>query len=218
MPDFGPRWILVERVPIGSGGQSKAYLVSDIADPSIRCVAKVLNGAALTDQSPRWKRLEEEIAISKSFDHPNVVRVIDSGNTRQSGYPFFVMPFYSDRSLQDNKKKFTSPAEVFKIFLDVCEGTAYIHGKSVVHRDLKPANIFLDHGRAVVGDLGICFRFEAQSLTETHEVATARWFGAPELRDGHLELLSPCADVYSLGKNPLLAFCGTCIRSGRTAI
>lgn len=51
-----------------------------------------------------------------------------------------------------------------------------------------------------MGDFGLCFRFEADSLTETLEVATARWFGAPELRNGHLEHPLPVADVYSLGK------------------
>jgi serine/threonine protein kinase len=52
----------------------------------------------------------------------------------------------------------------------------------------------------VVGDLGLCFRFDAESLTETMEVATARWFGAPELRNGHLEHPLPSADIYSLDK------------------
>jgi len=32
------------------------------------------------------------------------------------------------------------------------------------------------------------------------EVATARWFGAPELRNGHLEHPTPAADIYSLVK------------------
>jgi serine/threonine protein kinase len=73
--------------------------------------------------------------------------------------------------------------------------------KRIVHRDIKPANIFLDAtGQPVVGDFGLCFRFDTESLTETMEVAAARWFGAPELRNGHLENPAPSADIYSLGK------------------
>jgi len=201
MPDFGSRWKLVEKDPLGGGGQGNAFLVSDLQDPAApRCVAKVLKGAKLTDQSPRWKRLEEEIEISKSFNHPNVIRVIDSGHTKGSDYPFFVMPFYSGGSLQNGRAQFTSPVAWLNLFADICDGVAHIHSKDVVHRDIKPANVFLDAGSAVVGDLGLCFRFDAESLTETMEVATARWFGAPELRNGHLEHPLPCADIYSLGK------------------
>jgi serine/threonine protein kinase len=78
----------------------------------------------------------------------------------------------------------------------------------VVHRDLKPANIFMQGSRPVVGDFGLCFRLDAESLTETMEVAAARWFGAPELRNGHEETPTPAADVYSLGKLLYWMFCG----------
>jgi len=75
-------------------------------------VAKLLNGAKLTDQSPRWKRLEEVIEVCRSFNHAHVVRVIDSGRTLQTGYPFFVMPFYSGGSLQENRAEFASPVAI----------------------------------------------------------------------------------------------------------
>jgi serine/threonine protein kinase len=86
------------------------------------------------------------------------------------------------------------------VFADICDGLAHVHSKAIVHRDLKPANILLAASQPVVGDFGLCFRFDAESLTETMEVATARWFGAPELRNGHLDNPLPCADIYSLGK------------------
>jgi serine/threonine protein kinase len=160
----------------------------------------VLKGAKLTEQSPRWKRLKEEIKVCRSFDHPNVVRVIDSGHTQRSGYPFFVMPFYSGGSLKKTRAQLRSPFEIFSVFAEICDGLAHVHSKGIVHRDLKPDNIFLETKTPVVGDFGLSFRLEAESLTETMEVATARWFGAPELRNGHLDNPMPCADIYSLGK------------------
>jgi serine/threonine protein kinase len=91
MPDFGSRWELIDKEPLGAGGQGNAFRVRDAQNPSAgEYVAKVLRGNH-TKQSPRWKRLEEEITVSRTFDHPNVVRVIDSGETRGSGYPFFVI-------------------------------------------------------------------------------------------------------------------------------
>ena len=103
MPDFGSRWVLAEKEPLGAGGQGSAYLVLDKSDAAgRRYVAKVLKGGNLTQESPRWQRLEEEIRVGTTFNHPNVVRIIEAGHTAGSGYPFYVMPFYSRGSLQKN--------------------------------------------------------------------------------------------------------------------
>src|SRR5277367_5322955 len=104
MPNLGSRWAVLEKEPIGEGGQGNVFVVSDTEQSDgNRYVAKVLKGAKLTDQSPRWKRLEEEIEVCKSFRHPNAITVVDSGRTLGSGYPFFVMPLYSGGSLQKRK-------------------------------------------------------------------------------------------------------------------
>ena len=185
---------------LGRGGQGQPFLVLESSDGGGKeFVAKVLSGGVLKE-SPRWKRLEEEIATAKSFDHPNVIHVVDSGYTAGAGYPFYVMPHYSGGSLQNLDAGSQTPAAVFDLFAGICDGVAYVHSKNIVHRDLKPANIFLEGHRAIVGDFGLCFRLDAESLTETMEVATARWFGAPELRNGHEPRPTPSADVYSLGK------------------
>jgi hypothetical protein len=61
MPDFGSRWKPAEKAPLAGGGQGKAFIVHDAEDTSgLKYVAKVLSGANLTEQSPRWKRLDEE--------------------------------------------------------------------------------------------------------------------------------------------------------------
>jgi serine/threonine protein kinase len=203
MPDLGTRWQIVEKQPIGRGGQGHAYLVKDRQQETDQLfVAKVLNGANLNTESPRWKRLEHEVEVARSFEHPNVIRLVDSGHTATSSFPFFVMPLYQGGSLDnEQRQKLGDPASIFEFFAEICDGVAYVHSKGIVHRDLKPANILLDAlKRPIVGDFGLCFRFEAESLTEPMEVATARWFGAPELRDGHCEEPPLSSDVYSLGK------------------
>jgi serine/threonine protein kinase len=201
MPDFGTRWKPVAKRPLARGGQGHAYLIKDSENESHQqdYVAKIFAGA---DSNPaRRKRLLEEISVSRIFDHPNVVRVVDSGETPGSGYPFFVMPQYPLGSLQEYRPKLSAPRQTFEFFAELCQGVAYVHSMGIVHRDLKPANIFIDSDvHPIVGDFGLCFRTTAESLTENMEVATARWFGAPELRDGHNERPPAVSDVYSLGK------------------
>ena len=58
MPDFGARWKVSDLKPIGSGGQGKAFKVTDAKEPNGGIyVAKVSNGAAFTSESSRWKRI-----------------------------------------------------------------------------------------------------------------------------------------------------------------
>jgi serine/threonine protein kinase len=201
VPDFGSRWKVVDKARIGAGGQGNTFLVTDTTDTSnVQFVAKVLKGADLTKDSPRWKRLEEEIEALRTCDHPNIVKVIDSGYTRGTKYPFFVMPLLSPGSLQNNTSLFDTPFSKLTAFLQICEGVGHMHQRKIIHRDIKPANILINERTPYVGDLGLCFRFSSESLTEPMEVATARWYGAPELQNGHCENPQPSADVYSLGK------------------
>src|SRR5882762_1233048 len=110
MPDFGPRWILVSNSPLGNGGQAQVYRVRDAQSPdSPEMVAKIMRGA---DDPARRSRLEHEIAVAKHFDHPNVVRVVDSGHTVGSNYPYYVMPYYGGRSLADKEPPLAEPIDI----------------------------------------------------------------------------------------------------------
>jgi len=209
MPDFGPRWKLESATPIGRGGQSRAYLVRNAqTGSSEQFIAKVLDGI---DDPVRRRRLENEIELCKGFDHPNVIRFVDAGETANSKYPYIVLPYYRNGALADywSKHETDSPVEILSLFAKICDGVAYVNEKGVVHRDLKPANIFVDENhQPVVGDFGICFREGGSRLTETMEVAAARWFGAPELRNGRAGNPTAAADAYSLGKLLYYLFTG----------
>lgn len=50
----------------------------------------------------------------------------------------------------------TQPDTIWKLFRQILEGLAHIHGLGIIHRDLKPENVFIDKdGNPRIGDFGL---------------------------------------------------------------
>ncbi|XP_068619333.1 eIF-2-alpha kinase GCN2 [Battus philenor] len=105
------------------------------------------------------------------------------------------------------------PVRVWRLFREILEGLAHVHGQGMIHRDLKPANIFLDSNDHVkIGDFGLATNIFSRPALEgrprahddgdsalTGEVGTALYV-APELRAGGATTrYNQKADLYSLG-------------------
>src|SRR5258707_5171340 len=81
---------------------------------------------------------------------------------------------------------------------DVALGLGAAHRRGIVHRSVKPQNILIGRdGSIKLTDFGIAFVVDAERLTDTGmTVGTVQYF-PPEQAQG--EIVSPAADVYSLG-------------------
>ncbi len=81
---------------------------------------------------------------------------------------------------------------------DVALGLGAAHRRGIVHRSVKPQNILIGRdGSIKLTDFGIAFVVNAERLTDTGmTVGTVQYF-PPEQAQG--EIVSPAADVYSLG-------------------
>jgi serine/threonine protein kinase len=199
MPHFGTRWINSEL--LDKGGQAQTFCVDDAENPNgPRRVAKILNNP----RDDRKTRFLQEIEVTETFDHPNVVRSLGRGETSHKKWPFFVMPYYEHGTLEKNYEKLGTPIERLRVFLAICEGVAYAHRKGLIHRDLKPANIFVAAaGVPIVGDFGLCYRADEDRdgrNTQTSEAVGARKYMPPEWREGKNERPEATGDIYSLGK------------------
>jgi|HubBroStandDraft_1064217.scaffolds.fasta_scaffold86082_2 serine/threonine protein kinase len=143
MPDFGERWKALEREPVGGGGQARVYRVRDAQTEAV-CAAKVLNAPKCDATSARWKRIEAEIEVAKTFDHCNVIRVLDAGHTSGSGYPFYVMPFYKNGSLAFETWRSSGPIMLLQRFAEICDGVAHVHSKEAIHHRIQGHPCVLD--------------------------------------------------------------------------
>jgi translation initiation factor 2-alpha kinase 4 len=101
--------------------------------------------------------------------------------------------------------------EVWRLFRQILEGLAHIHGLNVVHRDLKPENIFIDAASNVkIGDFGLATSGQ-YTITDkasgaslhlsgdmTRSIGTA-YYVAPEVRSSVGGTYTTKVDMYSLG-------------------
>lgn len=186
-------------------GQGECHLVESATAPDGKKFVLKIMRREQSQNPARRARFEQEVLALQRLNDPHILGIEDFG-VDTKGIPYMVTPHCSLGPLRRELLPLGTICDTLRFFVGICEGVAHAHEAGVVHRDLKPANIFLDESRSgIVGDFGLCFLLnesEASNdrITETQEVATARWFGAPEGRDGRLERVTAAADVYSLGK------------------
>jgi serine/threonine protein kinase len=184
------KWTVVR--PLAEGGQAHTYLVELTEQPGECFVLKRLKNLN------RLGRFQAEVDTGLRLKHGSLVQVFDSD--LGCSKPWFVMEYCSDGPLQ---YRATMPiAETLLLFERISRGVAFAHASGVVHRDIKPDNIFMRRdGSPAVGDFGLCFLAdEGERFTFSHEAVGPRWYMAPELEDGRLDLVTSRSDVYSLGK------------------
>lgn len=130
---------------------------------------------------------------------------------------YIQMEYCKQETLRDliNSGIQANPVEIWRLFRQIVQGLAHIHGLSIVHRDLKPENIFIDSdGDVRIGDFGLARpgdyrtignRAPTTGMTQTEilgsftkDVGTASYV-APEVRSAGNGKYNEKADMFSLG-------------------
>lgn len=188
---------------IGRGGFGIVYRCAQVALDRLVAV-KVLT-AELDENRERF--LREQRAMGRLTGHPNIVAVLQVGETG-GGYPYLVMPYYSQGSLQARIRELgVLPAsEVLRLGVKIAGALEAAHRLGMVHRDIKPANILLtDYGEPALSDFGIA-RITGGFKTATGTYTGSPAFTAPEILKG--DAPSPASDVYGLGATLFAALTG----------
>lgn len=128
---------------------------------------------------------------------------------------YIQMEYCKQETLRDliNSGLQANSTEVWRLFRQVVQGLAHIHGLSIVHRDLKPENIFIDSGDVRIGDFGLARPGDYRTVADgtstgatvreafgsfTKDVGTASYV-APEVRSAGNGKYNEKADMFSLG-------------------
>jgi eukaryotic-like serine/threonine-protein kinase len=182
---------------VGSGGNSSVYRARDTLLE--RDVAlKILHEHHLED-AEYVERFRREARTVAQLSHPNIVTVIDRGETE--GRPFIVFEYVDGDTLDQlvARRGALPVAEALEIAIAIARGLAFAHKHGLVHRDVKPHNILLNGDREPkVTDFGIARSLDVKrGMTETGTVLGTSNYIAPEQASGGR--VDAQSDVYSLG-------------------
>ena len=216
------RYRVVRR--LGEGGMSYVYQGRDQVSNTDVAI-KVLTPRLANDPGS-VERLKREALLAMRFDHPNVSRILQVGET--DGVLYLIMPYLRGESLNDAEaRRGPYPVdEAVMLLVQACQGLQHAHDVGVIHRDLKPENIMLvpDDSvpggiRAVVMDFGLGKAIQPDPdlvrLTQTGIILGTPEFMSPEQVRG--DKIDGRSDIFSLGVVAFELFTGQLPFQGRTS-
>lgn len=180
---------------IYEGALTQVYRARDmLADMTV--AIKVPFGDIL-NQPVLYYHLQNEQRIGHSLSHPNIVRFIQRGQTRQ----YTIMEFVSG---QDLKRVMTTQGvmtfeDAGPIMRQATDALAYLHRRGIHHLDVKPENMMLTpEGAVKLLDFGLAWSKNLPDLLAEDflEPFGTPYYIAPEQLNGVRN--DPRSDIYSL--------------------
>ncbi|MBN1576860.1 MAG: serine/threonine protein kinase [Chitinispirillaceae bacterium] len=149
----------------------------------------------------------EEAEIVAVLNHPNIVQVIDMGETPE--FLFIVMQLVVGEDLRTMihrhqlhpvpAKRLIDLQKVLDIMLPMLDALSYAHEEGVIHQDIKPGNILIEErtGRPYLADFGIARSAMNEDGDEPAMIMGTPMYIAPEQICE--EQSDPRSDIYSAG-------------------
>jgi serine/threonine protein kinase len=105
---------------------------------------KVLHPEFLAEDKAR-RRFAREAELAGSLHHPNIVSVVDAGETPE-GLRYLVMEYVAGTTLFEliNQAAPMPAARVISIVRQLCDGLAHAHERGLIHRDFKTENVIVE--------------------------------------------------------------------------
>ncbi|KAG9098013.1 hypothetical protein FRC06_006918 [Ceratobasidium sp. 370] len=195
IPRFGP-YLLLQTLGEGEFGKVKLGLHATWGEE----VAVKLIRRGNVENALRMSKVEREIEVLRTINHPNIVRLYDVIETDK--YIGIVLEYASGGELFDHilAHRFLRERDACKLFAQLISGVSYIHQKKIVHRDLKLENLLLDRNRnVIITDFGFANRFEHRPDDLMQTSCGSPCYAAPELVISEGEYVGSAVDIWSCG-------------------
>lgn len=195
---IGP-WMLEKE--LGAGAAGKVFSAS--SGPQ-KAALKVL---ASTGRQNALARFQQEAQLMRELEHPNVVKVYDSGiaELRGMSYPYMAMELFDqDLGQRVESQGPLNPEDAVQVIIGAALALSKAHDRGIIHRDVKPENILLKSQKITqdsvcLTDFGVARLLEREAdLTMTTAVLGSPFYMAPE-QSKSSEDLDERADIYALG-------------------
>ena len=190
---------------LGQGGMGTVYLAQDSG--LHRQVALKILRSDLGDDPSFAKKFLEEVEVTASLAHPNIIRVFTLGE--QDGRLYLVMEHLDQPSLEnrmENQAK-VSERDVLEIGLGIASALQFAHEETgLIHRDIKPGNILFGRGNIPkLADFGLAAGARS-AQGQQDEIWGTPYYVSPERLLREPEDIR--SDIYSLGATLFHAIAG----------
>lgn len=146
---YGGRWRLLDKPPLGNGGQADVFRVIDESgvvpgESALKRVRNPKRHARFLREIEAIKRLTDPVT---NQSHPNVVSLIDHSALDDAENPakqYLVMPIAEGRDLSDPDRLSlyeNSLDGVLIVAKQIASALKAAHAVEVIHRDVKPENV-----------------------------------------------------------------------------
>jgi serine/threonine protein kinase len=171
-------------------------------------VVKILK-PSLTGEDDFYQRFRQEAQLTARLDHPNILRVFDTGEV--DGYFYMEMEFIDGQTLREYLRSMPriSEREILSIGIQLARALDYAHKaeingpdgevmRGILHRDIKPENVMITANKTVkLMDFGAAKPLSITSSTMQGMIVGTFHYMSPEQLTG--KCLDMRSDFFSLG-------------------
>lgn len=190
---------------LGQGGMGTVYLARDTG--LNRKVALKILKTELSDEPAFAQKFLDEVEVTASLAHPNIIRVYAMGE--QDGRLYLVMEHLDQPSLEQKMDQLgkLSEQDVLEIGIGIASALQFAHEETgLIHRDIKPGNILFGRGNIPkLADFGLAAGARS-ALGQQDEIWGTPYYVSPERLNREEEDVR--SDIYSLGATLYHALAG----------
>jgi len=215
------RYEVASRLSLGS--YAEIYTARDRLNDGRLVILKALNTTLqgeIDDDLTRTliENFENEAKAVDRVAHPNIVRRLGHGSAVDLNgtlFHYLIFEYLSGGDLRERYHGHPLSLDELLFYLgQVCSALTHAHACGVIHRDIKPHNLLLTADKKIVkiADFGVA-KITNQETEEITRVGTDV-YAPPEHHPLNMEgatgaVLTPSADIYSLGKTVYALITGT---------